>query len=73
MTITVFGDAERAAWAEANADARADAQWDHEHLCACGRTKFPGMATCVHQDCMSDEEYEAMLDASTGHEIRWIA
>ena len=73
MTITVSGDDERAAWNEANDDARAQAEWEFHNLCACGRTKFPEMTTCVHRDCMSDDEYEAMLDAETGHEIRWIA
>lgn len=72
MTIWVYGDAERAAWAEANADARDDAQWEYENLCPeCNREKPLNERVCVQ--CMTDDEYESMLDAATGHEVRWIA
>lgn len=57
MTITVYGDEERAMWAEANADAREDARWEYEHLCdECGKTKPVDAPKCIAH--MTDGEFD---------------
>lgn len=57
MTITVYGDDERAMWAEANADARDDAQWEFENLCEeCGKTKPVDAPKCIAH--MTGDEFD---------------
>lgn len=69
MTITVWGDDERAMRAEANADARDDAQWEFENTCECGQPKPINAATCLHRDCMTDDEYDTYFAAELAQVI----
>ncbi len=62
LTISVYGDDERAIWNECNNDAREQALYETLYTCPdCGYTKEPDNDTCIC--CMSDTDYNALLDS----------